>query len=91
MVSLLDSTHTALLEEGLREATQDLKHSRTEALTAERAKRRLKVQLEELIKKYNSVVSAKTSLENVTFELEHQVGVALAVQSNCSNVNHNIL
>jgi len=73
--TLLSSAHSAQLQEDLREATQDLERSQTEALASERAKRQLESQLDDANKKYSSALTSKMSLENARLDLELQVSV----------------
>ena len=70
---LLNSTHTAQLQESLHETRQSLERSHHAHEVTERSRRQLEAKLEDFQRRYDEMVGVKHTLESQQLGLEHEV------------------
>lgn len=71
--SLLNSTHTAQLQESLRETRSSLERSYTAHQASERSRKKLEAKLDDYQRRHEEVVGVKLTLENHKLDLELEV------------------
>ena len=73
---LLNSTHTAQLQESLHETRRSLERSHHIQEVTERSRRQLEAKLEDFQKRYDEIVGVKHTLESQQLGLEHEVKIS---------------
>ena len=71
--SLLNSAHTAQLQESLRETKRGLERTLNAQQVSERSRRQLEARLEDYQRRHDEVIGVKLSLENNKLDLELEV------------------
>lgn len=71
--SLLNSAHTAQLQESLRETKRGLEQTLNAQQASERSRKHLAAKLEDYQRRHDEVVGVKLSLENNKLDLELEV------------------
>ena len=70
---LLNSTHTAQLQESLHETRRSLERSQHTHEVTERSRRQLEAKLKDSQRRYDEIVGVKHTLESQQLGLEHEV------------------
>ena len=73
--SVLNSAHTAQLQESLHETRRGLERSHNAQQVSERSRRQLEAKLDDYQRRHDEVVGLKLSLENHKLDLELEVHV----------------
>ena len=76
---LLNSTHTAQLQESLHETRRSLERSHHAHEATERSRRQLEAKLDDFQKRYDEIVGVKHTLESQQLSLEHEVKIKFSI------------